>query len=96
MTFGPAYKCDRCKKVAFSKEDLTDWLNVHNINAYGVDGKQEGRHYCSSTCAWMGESDLVNERNKVVCPRHGGEWGADATCVECVDADGNVRPVPNA
>lgn len=30
---------------------------------------------------------------KVTCPRCGGPWGFDITCVNCTDYKGNPRPI---
>lgn len=34
------------------------------------------------------------ERTATQCPRHGGPWGGDETCDDCVDDSGHVRPMP--
>ena len=38
--------------------------------------------------------DLMSEVEAPFCPRHGGAWGEDVTCFECVDVNGDARPDP--
>lgn len=100
MSQGDAYRCDRCKKVAFvaEGEGIMEWFGVLNF----MEDASKRRHYCTITCVWLGEEELKKKREEVLatytvtCPQHVGEWGKDLTCAGCVDIDGNPRPVPNA
>lgn len=38
--------------------------------------------------------DLMSEVEAPFCPRHGGAWGEDVMCFECVDVNGDARPDP--
>lgn len=52
-------------------------------------------HWTGEVCQGCGRTwgyDLG--KGPDTCPRHGGPWGDDETCVHCTYLDGNPRPQP--